>query len=51
MFHYRHTCLVVDRAGIMLFHPSFVENSNFDEPHLTILVKYYPFFIQKKAIK
>lgn len=31
--------MVVDRAGVMLFHPSFVENSNFDESHLTIMVK------------
>ena len=48
MLHYRHTCIVVDRAGFMLFHPSFVENLNIDESHLTLLVKYSPPFYSKE---
>ena len=41
--------MVVDRAGFMLFHPSFVENPDFDEPHLTILVKSSPPFYSKES--
>ena len=33
--------MVVERAGFVLLHQSFLENSSFDEPHLTELVKYF----------
>ena len=33
--------MVIDRAGLLLFHPRFIEKADFDEPHLAELVRFY----------